>query len=724
MGYFNHLTTVNFALLMRILTFLVLIVLQLDLQAQKDSIHLDEVIITATKTLRSLASVPMPMTVIKAKEIALTGTSRLQDILSEQNGLTIVPQINGFGNGLQMQGLNPDYTMILIDGEPLIGRFTGNMELNRVTLANIRKIEIVKGPSSSLYGSEALGGVVNIITKSPEYNKLQLGLKYASHQTMDASVDANYLNGKWSLSLFGNHYRTDGFDLFPDIFGQTISPYNNSTLQLKSKYEFSEKHILQLCGKAFYEYQDNLYQVVSGQDSIKVSGTSTIRDFSLNPSYKIKLGEKVYVNTSVYGSLYHTDTRLIKNETGKTYYTDTFQQTFLRPEIQTSCYYSKNQKWTAGLGIALESVETSRYADAQKRNQHTKYVFAQHEWSLNNKWEIVTGLRYDDNTIYGSQWSPKLAAQYSWSDKLKLKTSVGTGFKSPDFRYLYLNFRNAAAGYSVFGTNELKSQIDELTQKGEILQLLYDVNSIGKLSAEKSFAINAGFQYFYKDGCHIDFNFFRNDLDGLIESQAIALTTNLKTIYSYANIKKAFTQGFEFGISHRLINGLQIDLSSQILYARDKEVLDNINAGLVFGRDPVTKESYRIDKSDYFGLYNRSRHTETIKLFYENAKHQWNASLRVIYKSKFGISATAGSVQGAIRPSSDINGNSILDRYDSFVEGYFLCNASIAKTFFKNLTFQMGVENAFDYKDPASIPNLQGRILFINVNYKLFKNNN
>jgi outer membrane receptor for ferrienterochelin and colicins len=711
---------VIFVALMRILALFVLIVLHSGMQAQKDSIHLDEVIITATKTQRSLASLPMQVTVIKSREIAMTGTSRLQDILAEQNGLTIVPQINGFGNGLQMQGLNPDYTMILIDGEPLIGRLTGNLELNRVTLANIRKIEIVKGPSSSLYGSEALGGVVNIITKSPEYNKLQLGLKYATHQTMDASIDANYLKGKWSLSIFGNHFRTNGFDLFPEIFGQTVSPYNNTTFQFKTKYEFNEKHILQLSGKAFYENQDNLYQVVSGQDSIKVSGTSTIRDFSLNPYYKIKLGEKVYVSASVYGSVYHTDTRLIKNETAETYYTDTFQQSFIRPELQTSCYYSKNQKWTAGLGIALESVETSRYADAQKRDQNTKYIFAQHEWSLHKKWELVSGLRYDDNTIYGSQWSPKLAVQYSLNDKLKLKTSVGTGFKSPDFRYLYLNFRNAAAGYSVFGTNELKSQIDELTQKGEILQLLYDINSIGKLSAEKSFAINAGFQFHYLEDCHIDFNFFRNDLDGLIESQAIALTKDLKTIYSYANIKKAFTQGFEFGISHRLIQGLQIDLTSQILYAKDKEVLNNIDAGLLFGRDPVTKESYRITKSDYFGLYNRSRHTETIKLFYENARYDWNASLRVIYKSKFGISATAGSVQGTIRPSSDINGNAILDRYDSFVDGYFLCNASIAKTLYKTLTIQFGVENVLDYKDPASIPNLQGRVLFINMNYKLF----
>ena len=193
---------------MRLLSLILCIIYPFIGFCQRDSVHLDELVITATKTERSLVSLPMPVSLIKSGELAITGTSRLQDILSEHAGLTVVPQVNGFGNGLQIQGLNPDYTMILIDGEPLIGRFTGSLELNRVSLANIKKIEIVKGPSSSLYGSEALGGVVNIITKSPEYDKLQLGLRYSSHNTLDASANAFLVKNKFSASIFGNYYRT------------------------------------------------------------------------------------------------------------------------------------------------------------------------------------------------------------------------------------------------------------------------------------------------------------------------------------------------------------------------------------------------------------------------------------------------------------------------------------------------------------------------------------
>jgi outer membrane receptor for ferrienterochelin and colicins len=161
-------------------------------------------------------------------------------------------------------------------------------------------------------------------------------------------------------------------------------------------------------------------------------------------------------------------------------------------------------------------------------------------------------------------------------------------------------------------------------------------------------------------------------------------------------------------------------LSAQLLYAKDKELLNQIDAGNVYGRDPVTKESYRIHNRDYFGLYNRSRHTETLKLFYENKKHNWNANLRLIYKSKFGISGTAGSVQGAIRPSSDVNGNAILDRYDNFVDGYFIWNLSASKTIFQSVTIQTGIENVLDYTDPERIPGLQGRVVFLSVNYTLF----
>lgn len=134
----------------------------------------NEIVVTATRTEKKLGNVAVPVTLISSKQIAQAGSVRLADILQEQAGLYIT---TGFGAGVQMQGLNPDYTLILLNGEPLVGRTAGILDLNRITVGNIKQIEIVKGPSSSLYGSEAMAGVINIITTTPIKNELALSAR-------------------------------------------------------------------------------------------------------------------------------------------------------------------------------------------------------------------------------------------------------------------------------------------------------------------------------------------------------------------------------------------------------------------------------------------------------------------------------------------------------------------------------------------------------------------
>ena len=99
----------------------------------------DSVVVTATRSERKLSNVTVPVTIINAKAIQQIGALRLTDILKEQPGLSMT---SGFGAGVQLQGLNPDYTIILINGEPLVGRTAGVLDLNRIALGNIKKIEI------------------------------------------------------------------------------------------------------------------------------------------------------------------------------------------------------------------------------------------------------------------------------------------------------------------------------------------------------------------------------------------------------------------------------------------------------------------------------------------------------------------------------------------------------------------------------------------------------
>jgi outer membrane receptor for ferrienterochelin and colicins len=120
---------------------------------------------------------PLPVTLISKKKILQSGTVRLNEILNEQTGIITIADESGF-EGVQIQGIASDYILILIDGVPLVGRSAGNFDLSRLTVGNIKQIEVVKGPSSSLYGSEALGGVINIITEKPTSEELNGHVSY------------------------------------------------------------------------------------------------------------------------------------------------------------------------------------------------------------------------------------------------------------------------------------------------------------------------------------------------------------------------------------------------------------------------------------------------------------------------------------------------------------------------------------------------------------------
>jgi len=118
---------------------------------------LDEVVVTATRTENKVSNIPLPIQVISAKNIQLSGSQKLIDILQMQTGLVIANNPlgtalqgypNPFGDGIQMQGLDPAYTLILVDGEPLIGRNAGIINLARIAIGNIKQIEIIRGPAT------------------------------------------------------------------------------------------------------------------------------------------------------------------------------------------------------------------------------------------------------------------------------------------------------------------------------------------------------------------------------------------------------------------------------------------------------------------------------------------------------------------------------------------------------------------------------------------------
>ena len=252
--------------------------------------QLREVVVTATRTERTLAEVPIPVTVVGARQMRAMGSLRLGEVLGEQTGLQLV---SDHGQGIQLQGLSPEYTLILVDGEPLIGRTAGTLELSRVAVGNLARVEVVKGPASALWGSDALAGVVNLITAAPRPGTDgSLRLRYGSNRTADASATFNTRGDRAGLTVFVNRYSSGGYSLQPESSAPTVPPFANYTAQSRFSYELGPHTTLRVSGRYFVENQTSTFTVGGNGNSAAVKYAGRQQDYSLNPTLTHRFGTK------------------------------------------------------------------------------------------------------------------------------------------------------------------------------------------------------------------------------------------------------------------------------------------------------------------------------------------------------------------------------------------------------------------------------------------------
>lgn len=657
--------------------------------------QLNEVVVTATRTERKLSSLPLPISIITSEVISRAGVTRLNEILAEQTGLITIPDFGGV-EGIQVQGLDAAYTLIMVDGVPLVGRSAGTLDLSRISVGNIERIEIVKGASSSLYGSEALAGVINIITKKPKKDNLSGNVSYrhATFNTNDANADFVWKKKKFSGSIFTNYFSTDGYDLDKSTMIQTVEPYYSTTVQPKLYYEFSEKLKLVL-GNRFY-HQKQEYKAVLLDENY--NGDAQINEWNAQLKLEQKWNAKINSEYEIYTTNYKT-AAFLNDESNQLFEESYYDQWLFRPEIRTT-FSTEKSKTTVGIGINHETLDRTYFSSNVTFN--SQYGFMQYDYNPTEKWNILAGFRYDNHNQYQSQFSPKLALNYKINKAISLKTSVGYGFKAPDFRQLYFDFTNSAVGYTVLGYNVAEERLDELDSQGQILFRSPGIDFNNPLKPESSVNFNFG-TYFQKGKLTIDINAFYNSISNLIDTRVVAQRTNGQNVFSYFNINEIFTYGIENNIVYNFNKEFKVSLGYQYLIAKDKSVIEAIENGEVFARDPETLQSFQIKKSDYFGLFNRSKHTANLKAYYTFTKLKTDVNLRIFYRSKYGI--------------FDSNSNQILDKYDDFVNGYFMTNLSVSKHFKEKYSLQIGANNVFDFTNPQEISNVSGRQLFARIQF-------
>ena len=680
--------------------------MRLDIELVAEEVSLERVVVTATRTAKELADVAVPMTVIDAGEIRAQGAVRVGDVLETVPGLVLT---DDHGSGLQVQGFSPDYTLILLDGEPVVGRTAGTLDLDRLTVSGVEHVEVVKGPSSSLYGSDALAGVVNLVSALPtEGETAHVDLRAGSFGASDATIEASIGRDRWAARAFVNRYGSQGYDLTPDAFGPTVPVFSDWTADMRSRLDLGRGATARLGARIATQDQTGAFALGRGDDEVRYDDTGKRLDWSLHPEVEIPLSKQVRLTTTLYGSQYATETRHRSQADGSLTYSDDFDQRYAKAETQVDVLWGARHLTIAGAGVIDEHLAGDRYgpdASGNAPSAQQVFAFAQHEWMPSRQLELNASARFDAHSDYAARLTPKLSILVRPSEAVRLRASVGSGFKAPAFRQLYLAFNNAAAGYSVFGSTRLDEGLRQLDDQGQLAQRFLDVSQLDPIRAENSVAVNVGASVQPVTGLDLEVGGFWNNVSDLIETQPVAQKTNGQSVFGYFNLDRIYTRGLTANVTARPMARLELAAGYQFLQAHDRDVVAALRDGTVFGRDPDGRES-RLELADYGGLFGRSPHTANLRATL--ATEVASASLRGRWRSRYGY--------------RDLDGNGVANRTDEFVPGYALVDLTLTRSWALptgRLTTQIGSENLFDITRGVLVPSLPGRTVFASVGLAL-----
>ncbi len=670
----------------------------------KEKIYRDNpVVVTASRTSQDLEDVSVPVTVIDSEEITRSGNLRLSEVLDEQIGLNIV---SNHGTGIQVQGFDPEYTLILIDNQPIIGRTAGTLDLDRLAVGNIEQIEVVKGPSSALWGSEALAGVINIITnKGSSPFSWDVNGRYGTHTTFDGSSNLTFKKDRFTGRFFTNINGSDGYDLNSETIAQTVAQYQNYTFSGGTSYRISKNLNLKLSGRYYrenlsYDSESTINQV----DQI-IYGEQLLEDYSITPELSISIGSRQLFELTHFINNYNNSTDEVVQSSDDVFFQSNFDQHLQRSEIKSSTFWNDDHTTIFGVGYNNEALVADIYSDVPDFSSY--FGFGQHEWQTRENLSFTLGFRFDAHSEYNSQFSPKFSGLFKPNDIVHIRASFGGGFKAPTFNQLFLNFTNSTVGYSVFGTSTVIEGMDNLQDRNQIADIFIQASDVTNIEAESSVSFNLGFDIYPTENMSFKMNAFRNDVEDMIETLPIARLLNNQSVFSYFNLDQVHTQGFdsELKLTPTFIENLSYSIGYQLLDARIQyeDVFDVVENGVIVSTS----------ETRYGLLPGRSKHTGNIKVFYSLDRLGLFATLRAIHRSKFGI---------------DFNGNKRVDEGEYVNEANTfgealektIVNFSISKTFSNRYTLQLGVNNLTNFTDPMYQPHYPGRTFYTQLNIKLY----
>ena len=524
------------------LTLLIALVALPALAQEPDStLKLDAIVVTGTRTEKRLSESPVLTTVVTSREVEKAGATSFLEAL-EDNIPGIVSQPNGMGNNLRIKGLNSRYILFLVDGERLVSEGAGgNVNLDQIDVNSIKRVEIINGAASALYGSNAVGAVINIITREPE-DKFRAGcdIKYQSYNTLNARIFAESRLERLQTQTSVYRNSSDGFG--GDGSGAYAARYADYGGNLKFGYKFTDQIDANVTGRYFRHESFNPASSLNATHPLTHTLSAGVNGGYVSADCKYRL--RASVNFDKYFDLDWYESRS-ESKLANT-------ASYISARILNT--FNPSGKWEIVGGAEYNHEEN--YAtktlgpEATTKALNDVNLFAQAQWTPLAGFDIIGGARYTRNFQFGSVLTPKLSLMYRLND-FTFRAGTGTAFRAPSIKELYYNFDHQGM-FWVYGNPDLQAEHG-----------LYN-----SLSAEYSGA------HFYSS-----VSAYRNDIRNKITQYEVVNTLGGLEKY-YKNVSSASISGVDLNLSLILWKHLFLKGSYSFCNARDNDTGEQLSGNV------------------------------------------------------------------------------------------------------------------------------------------------
>ncbi len=431
----------------------------LDFKLQKSSTSLDELVVTGTGTTHHIRTAPIMTEVIGKKFLSMYSGQSLEDIFS---GLSPSFDFNEniMGSNIQMNGLGNKYILILLNGERIHGDVGGQNLLGLVNPSDIEKVEIVKGASSSLYGSDAIAGVINVITKkSTAKIELQNNTRFASYNVIQQKNSIALSKGKWHSTTKFNLKHSDGWQntkkewyrrrIFDNSVSKTVNEFTDYKIIQKIAFKPNKKFSTNLEGSF---YQKGIKRPTGVPQYVTYNMSYKSHSYAARAKYRLNDNTLFTFNTNYSKTRYFHDFTHITEEEHvledgtiihPIYYPDeqfevNNQERWLA-HLKSVFSLTPKQTISAGIEYQKDGLTSPYRLLSQKESDFFFAGYVQDEYNISKTINLTGGVRLIQHEVFGMHVTPKISAMKTWKN-FNFRATWSKGFKTPTIKELHYHY--------------------------------------------------------------------------------------------------------------------------------------------------------------------------------------------------------------------------------------------------------------------------------------------